>query len=53
MLPCMAALFGRGLGGERGGGEREKKSIVSLTELKDCLQLGWFSKVLCHRLAQS
>lgn len=56
MLPCTAALFGRGPGGTERGGKRgrENKSIVSLAvELKNCLQLGCFPKVLCHRLAQS
>lgn len=56
MLPCTAALFGRGPGGRERGGKRgrENKSIVPLAaELKNCLQLGCFPKVLCHRLAQS
>lgn len=55
MLPCTAALFGRGPGGRERGGKRgrENKSIVPLAvELKNRLQLGCFPKVLCHRLAQ-
>lgn len=50
----MVALFGRGLGGREGRGRgREKEYCFCNPELRNCLQLGCFSKVLCHSLAQS